>query len=195
MNARQSKVKRSTSETDIQVELNLDGEGNSKVTTGIPFLDHMLISLARHGRFDLVVTAAGDLAVDDHHTVEDCALVLGEAVDQALGNRLGIDRFGTAYAPLDEALTRVVIDLSGRGSCCFSGQFSRHTVGGLSTENVGHFFSSFAAKARATIHADILRGVNDHHRIESAFKALGLALRYAASLTDSGGIPSTKGVL
>ena len=195
MSARQGKAERKTKETDVQVELNLGGEGRSQVETGVPFLDHMLSSFARHGRFDLLIRATGDLDVDDHHTVEDCALVLGEALDRALGDRLSIARFGTAYAPLDEALTRVVIDLSGRGLCCFEGRFSREAIGGLSTENVAHFFSSFAAKSRATIHVDVLRGDNDHHRIESAFKALGLALRSAVSSTNSASVPSTKGVL
>jgi len=158
------------------------------------FLDHMLAAFARHGRFDLELVASGDTEVDDHHTVEDCAIVLGRALDETLGDRNGITRFGYAYAPLDESLTRAVIDLSGRPWPEISIEFTRDAIGEVATENIIHFLNSFAVEGRMALHVDLIRGQNDHHKAESAFKALAIALRSAVSQSD-GGIPSTKGTL
>lgn len=192
---RTARVERRTSETEISVELLLDGEGTAEIETGIGFLDHMLIALTKHGRFDLQLECEGDLEVDDHHTAEDCALALGTAFDQALGERRGIRRFGHAYAPLDEALARVVIDFSGRPSAHVDIGFRRERIGDIATENLTHFFVSLATSARMTLHVDVLTGENDHHRAEAAFKALALALRQAVASDGSGEVPSTKGVL
>lgn len=188
-------IERRTGETDIRVELILDGEGHSDIETGLGFLDHMLTALAKHGRFDLQLSCEGDLEVDDHHTAEDCALALGMALDRALGERRGIRRFAHAYAPLDEALARVVVDFSGRPSAHVAIGFRRERIGEIATENLSHFFLSLATTARMTLHVDVLKGENDHHRAEAAFKALALALRQAVSLDGSGEVPSTKGVL
>jgi imidazoleglycerol-phosphate dehydratase len=195
MRARQASIERKTNETDIVCELTLDGSGRAEVGTGIGFFDHMLTSLTRHGRFDLKLTCHGDLEVDDHHTVEDCAIVLGEAFAQALGDKRGIARFGWAYAPLDEALARAVIDLSGRPHSEIRLDLRRGTIGEMASENLEHVLSSFAASAKMTLHVDVLRGANDHHRAEAAFKALALALKQAVALDGSEEIPSTKGVL
>jgi imidazoleglycerol phosphate dehydratase HisB len=192
---RSAKVERQTGETNVRVELVLDGEGHADVETGIGFLDHMLTSLARHGRFDLQLSCEGDLEVDDHHTAEDSALALGAALDKALGERRGIRRFGHAFAPLDEALARVVVDLSGRPSAHVDTDFRRERIGDIATENLTHFFVSLATTARMTLHVDVLKGENDHHRAEAAFKALALALRQAVARDGSGDVPSTKGVL
>jgi imidazoleglycerol phosphate dehydratase HisB len=154
----------------------------------------MLGTLARHGRFDLELVANGDTDVDDHHTVEDCAIVLGRALDQALGDRAGIARFGYSYAPLDESLCRAVVDLSGRPWPEISIDFSRETIGDVATENIVHFMRSLAVEARMSLHLDLIRGDNDHHKAESAFKALALALRAAVSEAGDG-VPSTKGTL
>jgi imidazoleglycerol phosphate dehydratase HisB len=154
----------------------------------------MLATLAKHARFDLTPSATGDTEVDDHHTVEDCAIVLGRALDQALGDRAGISRFGFAYAPLDESMSRTVVDLSGRPWPEISIDFSRDTIGDVATENLLHFLRSFAIEGRMALHVDLLRGDNDHHKAESAFKAVAMALRAAVS-ADGGGIPSTKGTL
>jgi imidazoleglycerol phosphate dehydratase HisB len=188
-------VERVTSETRIALTVNLDGSGRAEVFTGIAFLDHMLSAMARHGGFDLELRCEGDLEVDDHHTAEDCALALGTAIDQALGERRGIARFGSAYAPLDEALARVVIDLSGRPMPVVDLGLKREMLGGIACENLLHFFVSLAMNLRAAVHVDVLRGDNDHHRAEAAFKALGLALRAAVARTGSDQVPSTKGVL
>jgi imidazoleglycerol-phosphate dehydratase len=193
--ARTARLARKTKETDVSVALTLDGAGSASVNTGIGFLDHMLTALALHARFDLELTCRGDLQVDDHHTAEDCALALGAAVDQALGDRVGIARFGYAYAPLDEALARVVVDCSGRPFARVALGLRREKLGELSCENVAHFLSSFATAARLTLHVDALEGENDHHRAEAAFKALALALRQAVFVGASTGVPSTKGVL
>jgi imidazoleglycerol-phosphate dehydratase len=193
--ARIATVERETAETRVSVTVNLDGEGSADVATGLGFLDHMLMALARHGRLDLQVEAQGDLEVDDHHTAEDTALALGQAIDRALGDRRGIRRFGHAYAPLDEALARAVIDLSGRPSAHLDVGFRRATLGEIATENLTHFLHSLAMAARMTLHLDLLRGENDHHRAEAAFKALALALRQAVALDGSRDVPSTKGVL
>ena len=191
---RRSEINRETTEVTITGYLELDGAGDSQIKTGLGFLDHMLGAFARHGRFDLELVASGDTDVDDHHTVEDCAIVLGRALDDALGDRTGITRFGYAYAPLDESLTRAVIDLSGRPWPEVSIEFTRDTIGEVATENIIHFLSSFAVEGRMALHVDLIRGQNDHHKAESAFKALAIALRSAISQTD-GGIPSTKGTL
>ena len=191
---RRSEFSRETTEVTITGYFDLDGTGVSQVKTGLGFLDHMLGAFARHGRFDLELVASGDTEVDDHHTVEDCAIVLGRALDEALGDRNGITRFGYAYAPLDESLTRAVIDLSGRPWPEVSIEFTRDTIGEVATENILHFLNSFAVEGRMALHVDLIRGQNDHHKAESAFKALAIALRSAVSQSD-GGIPSTKGTL
>jgi imidazoleglycerol phosphate dehydratase HisB len=191
---RRSEFSRETTEVTITGYLDLDGTGVSQIKTGLGFLDHMLGSFARHGRFDLELVASGDTEVDDHHTVEDCAIVLGRALDEALGDRSGIARFGYAYAPLDESLSRAVVDLSGRPWPEVSIEFSRETIGEVASENIIHFLNSFAVEGRMALHVDLIRGQNDHHRAESTFKALGIALRSAVSQSD-GGIPSTKGTL
>jgi len=191
---RRSEFNRETTEVTITGHLDLDGTGVSQLKTGLGFLDHMLGAFARHGRFDLELVASGDTEVDDHHTVEDCAIVLGRALDEALGERIGITRFGYAYAPLDESLTRAVIDLSGRPWPEISIEFTRDAIGEVATENIIHFLNSFAVEGRMALHVDLIRGQNDHHKAESAFKALAIALRSAVSQSD-GGIPSTKGTL
>lgn len=195
MSTREATIERQTRETEIRVHLDLDGDGTSEVSTGLGFLDHMLDALAKHGRFHLELSCEGDLHIDDHHTVEDCALALGQALDEALGDRSGIARFAHAYAPLDEALARVVIDLSGRPWPEVHIGFTREMIGDVATENLTHFFESLAMSARCALHVDVLRGKNDHHRAEAAFKALALALRQAVARDESAGIPSTKGVL
>ncbi|MFG0243728.1 MAG: imidazoleglycerol-phosphate dehydratase HisB [Phycisphaerales bacterium JB054] len=193
---RTATISRTTRETDIRVELGLDGSGTASIATGLGFFDHMLTALATHARIDLDLACTGDLHVDDHHTIEDCALALGQAFDAALGERRGITRFGSAYAPLDESLCRVVIDLSGRPSSVVSLGFTRETLGDVATENLSHFFSSFAVGARCTLHVDCLRGENDHHRAEAAFKAFALALRQAVAIDAANNrVPSTKGTL
>ena len=191
---RRAEIERETSEVAIRGHLELDGSGTSDIKTGLGFLDHMLASLAKHGRFDLALTATGDTQVDDHHTVEDCAIVLGRAFDEALGNRIGIGRFGYAYAPLDESLSRAVVDLSGRPWPEISIGFARETIGEVATENLVHFLRSFAIEGRMALHIDLIRGDNDHHKAESAFKALAVALRSAVA-ADGDGVPSTKGTL
>jgi imidazoleglycerol phosphate dehydratase HisB len=192
--SRTAVVERVTRETSITCRVDLDGAGQAEVATGIGFLDHMVTALARHARLDLTLRCAGDLHVDDHHTAEDCALALGAALDRALGDRAGVRRFGYAYCPLDEALARAVVDLSGRPFAVVDLGLRREALGGLACENVGHFFTSLAMASRACLHVDVLRGVNDHHRAEAAFKALAVALRQAVA-RDGEGVPSTKGVL
>jgi imidazoleglycerol-phosphate dehydratase len=195
MSTRRAAVTRKTLETAIEVELALDGSGRAEVATGIGFLDHMLGALARHARFDLILKCRGDLEIDDHHTVEDCGLALGQALDQALGERRGIARFGSAYAPLDEALARAVVDLSGRPCAVVDLGLTRDSLGGVACENLAHFFASLATAGRMALHVDVLRGANDHHRAEAAFKATALALRQAVRLDGPDQVPSTKGVL
>jgi imidazoleglycerol-phosphate dehydratase len=195
MTSRQAAVSRETLETRITLELTLDGSGRAEVATGIGFLDHMLTALAKHARFDLTLKCAGDLGVDDHHTVEDCALALGQALDRALGERRGIARFGSAFAPLDEALARAVVDLSGRPCAVIELGLKREALGQLACENLSHFFTSLATTGRMALHVDVLRGSNDHHRAEAAFKATALALREAARIEGPDQVPSTKGVL
>lgn len=195
MNLRQAEIVRQTKETELRCRLDLDGSGETTIATGLGFLDHLLDSLARHARFDLELTCRGDLVVDDHHTAEDCALALGTAFDQALGERRGIARFGYAYAPLDEALARAVVDLSNRPLAVLELGLQRETIGALACENITHVLQSFAVAGRLTLHVDVLRGANDHHRAEAAFKALALALRQAIVKDGGDEIPSTKGVL
>jgi len=194
--ARRAVLTRRTAETYIRCRLALDGTGRASVRTGLGMLDHLLEALCRHGGMDLELHADGDLHIDDHHTVEDCAIVLGSAIDRALGERRGIARFGDAHAPLDEALCRCVVDLSGRASATVDLGLRRPSLGDVSCENITHFLSTLAQSMRAALHVDALRGENDHHRAEAAFKALALALRRAlAPSGDPAGVPSTKGVL
>ena len=192
---RRATVERHTAETEIRLTLDLDGSGAATLDTGLGFFDHMLTALIRHSRFDLELACSGDLHVDDHHTVEDCGIALGQALDQALGDRRGIRRFAHAYAPLDEALARVVVDLSGRPSPHVELGLSRPKIGDVAAENLGHFFQSFAIAGRMALHVDVLKGQNDHHRAEAAFKAAALALKDAVAMTAHGDIPSTKGLL
>ena len=194
--SRTAKRERKTKETDITLSLNLDGRGESRIKTGVGFFEHMLTALAKHGRFNLELTCKGDLHIDEHHTVEDVGIVLGEAIAEALGDKAGIRRFASAFAPLDEALSRVVVDISGRGLLVFRGDLGREKVGDLSTELVEDFWRALAAKAGITLHMEILYGSNAHHQVESLFKAAALALHQATRI-DPGvqGIPSTKGVL
>ena len=192
---REARVARKTNETEIEAILALDGNGRAAVDTGIGFLDHLLTALARHGRLDLELRCRGDLEVDDHHTAEDCGLALGQALDQALGERRGIARFGWALAPLAESLARAAVDLSGRPFAHIALDLDRPMLGTLAAENAGHVLTSLAMAARACIHVDLERGHNDHHRAEAAFKALALALRQAVARDGSDQVPSTKGVL
>ncbi len=194
MTKRRSTLSKKTRETDITVSINLDGDRNIVVNTGIGFLDHLVTSLAFHAVWDLDLRCAGDLSVDDHHTAEDCALALGEVIDRALGDRSGIVRFASAYAPLDEALARAVVDLSGRPWPQVALGLERESLGGLACENIVHVVRSLAMSMRAAVHLDVERGANDHHRAEAAFKALALALRQAV-LIDGNAVASTKGVL
>jgi imidazoleglycerol phosphate dehydratase HisB len=191
---RRATTARKTRETDITCTLLLEGTGQADVSTGIGFLDHMLTALARHGGLDLSLTCTGDLHIDDHHTAEDCALVLGEALATALGDKRGVRRFGHAYAPLDEALARAVVDLSGRPWPAIDLGLRREMLGDLATENLTHFFQSLAIAGRLNLHLDVLKGDNDHHRAEAATKALALALRSAVAVVSTD-VPSTKGVL
>lgn len=192
---RVASVQRATNETNIEVRLDLDGTGESQISSGLGFFDHMLDALSRHSGMDISLRCDGDLGADDHHSVEDCALVLGMAIDQALDDRAGITRFASAYAPLDESLARVVIDLSGRPGAFVELGFVREMLGQVATENITHFFESLALTMRATLHVDLIRGRNDHHKAEAAFKALALALRDATRLTRGDLMPSTKGTL
>lgn len=191
---RNSEINRATSETNVECRLELDGVGTSDVKTGLGFLDHMLTALAKHSRIDLTLVATGDTDVDDHHTVEDCAMVLGRALNEALADRAGITRFGYSYAPLDESLSRAVVDLSGRPWPEINLSLARDTIGDVASENLTHFFRTLAIEARMALHVDVIRGDNDHHKAESAFKAVALALREAVAITGDE-VPSTKGSL
>lgn len=188
-------LQRNTKETRIDVKLDLDGSGDADVSTGIGFLDHLMTALARHARFDLTLHCEGDIHVDDHHTAEDCAIVLGQALDKALGERRGIARFGWAYAPMDESLARASVDLSGRPFSVVCVRLAGERIGGLASENVEHVLATLAETSRSAIHVDVIRGMNDHHRAEAAFKALALALKQAVVSDGSASVPSTKGVL
>jgi imidazoleglycerol-phosphate dehydratase len=191
---RSQTINRITKETNIQASLNLDGTKQIQIETGIPFFDHMLTLFAFHGNFDLNLLAKGDVYVDDHHTVEDCGIVLGQAINQALGDKKGIERYSSVYLPMDEALVRVVIDISNRPMLIFKGEFTRESIGGLSLENVKEFLKAFTTEARITLHIEILDGLNDHHKVEAIFKGLGRALKFAVKQTSED-LPSTKGVL
>lgn len=197
MSDRSAKVSRKTLETQITVALNLDGSGKSNFDTGIPFLEHMLEQIARHGAFDLEIFAKGDLHIDEHHTVEDIGITLGQAFSQALGDKQGILRYGHAYVPLDEALSRVVIDFSGRPGIEYRVEFSRPRIGQFDVDLVHEFFQGFVNHASVTLHIDSLIGNNAHHIAETIFKAFGRALRIAVSKDErmAGVIPSTKGSL
>ncbi len=190
-------VTRKTAETEIRVAVNLDGTGAAKLATGVPFLDHMLDQVARHGLVDLDVAAKGDLHIDAHHTVEDIGITIGQAVAKAIGDKKGIRRYGHAYVPLDEALSRVVIDFSGRPGLEFHVAFVRARIGEFDVDLVHEFFQGFANHAGVTLHVENLRGSNAHHQAETAFKAFGRALRMAAELDPraAGTVPSTKGSL
>jgi imidazoleglycerol phosphate dehydratase HisB len=188
-------LKRKTLETEIAVSVELDGSGRSDIRTGIAFLDHVLAALVRYASMDVTLSCRGDLDVDDHHTAEDCAIALGQAIDQTLGERRGFVRFGFAYAPMDETLARAVVDLSGRPFSVVRLDLKREMLGTLSCENIPHVIASLATALRGAVHIDVLRGENDHHKAEAAFKALGLALQAALARTNSAKVPRTKGVL
>lgn len=194
---RQAEITRNTLETQVFVRLELDGSGKSRFATGVPFLDHMLEQVARHGMIDLEVQATGDLHIDAHHTVEDIGITFGQALAQALGGKQGIRRYGHAYVPLDEALSRVVIDLSGRPGLSFDVDFTRATIGAFDVDLVREFFQGLTNHALMTLHIDNLRGDNAHHQAETVFKAFGRALRMAIEPDprSAGTIPSTKGSL
>jgi imidazoleglycerol-phosphate dehydratase len=193
--ARTATVTRKTSETNIEIELNLDGSGQHEISTGVGFLDHMLTAVSVHGLFDLNVKAEGDLHIDSHHTIEDTAIVLGKAFDQALGDRKGINRVGHAYVPMDEALGFVALDISGRPYTIFNATWATSTIGQFPTDLVEHFFETFAVHARITLHAKA-DGRNDHHKAEALFKALARALRTAVDLDPRrADVASTKGTL
>ena len=197
MGTRLVQVERKTLETQISVSLDIDGTGNARLQTGIPFLEHMLDQVARHGMLDLHVQASGDLQIDAHHTVEDVGIVLGQAVSRALGDKQGITRYGYAYVPLDEALSRVVVDFSGRPGLEYNVTLTRPRVGDFDVDLVYEFFQGFVNHALVTLHIDVIRGRNAHHIIETIFKAFGRALRMALSADPraAGTMPSTKGVL
>ena len=194
---RTARIERKTAETDIVVELDLDGGGRAQLATGVPFLDHMLDQVARHGLVDLTVTATGDLHIDSHHTVEDIGITLGQAIAEAIGDKSGVRRFGHAYVPLDEALSRVVIDFSGRPGLDYHVKFSRALIGEFDVDLVHEFFQGFVNHAQVTLHIDNLRGDNAHHQCETMFKAFARALRMAAEADPraAGVVPSTKGSL
>jgi len=197
MTQRQGEVRRDTLETRISVKINLDGTGQSRFQTGVPFLEHMLDQVARHGLIDLYIQAEGDLHIDAHHTVEDVGISLGQAFCKALGDKQGIRRYGHAYVPLDEALSRVVIDFSGRPGLDYHVQYPRARIGDFDVDLLREFFQGFVNHAPATLHIDSLRGVNAHHIAETVFKAFGRALRMAAEADPrmQGQVPSTKGSL
>ncbi|MCK7544253.1 imidazoleglycerol-phosphate dehydratase HisB [Marinobacter bryozoorum] len=197
MAARKARVERNTLETQITVEIDLDGTGKSSFETGVPFLDHMMDQIARHGLVDLTIKSTGDLHIDDHHTVEDIGITLGQAFKQAVGDKKGIRRYGHAYVPLDEALSRVVIDLSGRPGLAMDVPYTRASVGGFDVDLFEEFFHGFVNHSMVTLHIDNLKGKNTHHQIETVFKAFGRALRMAIELDErmAGITPSTKGSL
>ena len=191
---RSASVKRTTRETDIELSLSLDGSGRSSIDTGIGFLDHMLELFAFHGSLDLEIKCSGDLEVDTHHTTEDIAIALGQAIREALGDKKGIERYGMCYLPMDETLARIVLDFSGRSCCVFRAEFTRDSLGSLAIEDIREFFMALSANAGLTLHAEVLYGSNDHHWAESLFKGLGRAVKSAISVT-SDRILSTKGVI
>ncbi|MDH3326260.1 MAG: imidazoleglycerol-phosphate dehydratase HisB [Gammaproteobacteria bacterium] len=197
MTNRKADISRNTLETQITVAIDLDGRGESTLDTGVPFLEHMIDQIARHGMIDIKIDAKGDLHIDAHHTVEDIGIALGQAFSKAMGDKKGITRYGHAYVPLDEALSRVVIDFSGRPGLEFHAKFTSGSIGALDTQLFYEFFQGFANHANATIHVDNIRGRNSHHIAETIFKAFGRALRMAISVDErmAGIIPSTKGTL
>lgn len=197
MNSRTAQIERNTLETQIKVAINLDGTGKSSFQTGIPFFEHMLDQIARHGMIDLDIQANGDLEIDDHHTVEDVGITLGQAFSQAIGDKKGINRYGHAYVPLDESLSRVVIDFSGRPGLEYHVDYSRGTIGKFDVDLILEFFQGFVNHANVSMHIDNLRGRNAHHIAETVFKAFGRALRMAATRDEraAGIMPSTKGSL
>ena len=194
---RTAEVSRDTAETKIKVRLNLDGTGESKLATGIGFFDHMLDQIARHGLIDLDVQCEGDLHIDGHHTVEDVGICIGQAVRQAVGDKKGLTRYGHSYVPLDEALSRVVVDFSGRPGLVLDAKFTAGMIGQLDTQLIHEFFQGFVNHAHVTLHIDNLKGINAHHQAETIFKAFGRALRMALTPDPrmAGTVPSTKGVL
>lgn len=192
---RYARLERVTKETQVIVELNLDGTGQASISSGIGYLDHMLHALTKHSSIDLSLVCKGDLEIDDHHSTEDCGLTLGAAFAQALGDKKGITRFGSAYAPLDESLARAVVDISGRAFAHVKIDFKREMIGEVSTEMLIHFIVSLTMSAAWTVHVDLLRGSNDHHKAESSFKALAQAIRQAIKRSGSDEVPSTKGSL
>ena len=194
---RSAKVLRKTKETDITVDLNLDGTGSSSLDSGIGFLDHMLEQISRHGLFDLSIKAEGDLHIDAHHTVEDIGITFGQAFEKAIGDKLGIRRYGHAYVPLDEALSRVVLDISGRPGLDLNIDFTRAKIGEFDVDLIYEFFQGFTNHANITLHIDNIKGENAHHQAETVFKAFGRALRYAVEIDKKikGVMPSTKGTL
>ena len=197
MTARKATITRNTNETQITVELNLDGSGVCELTTGLPFLEHMIDQIARHGLIDIKIEAQGDLEIDAHHTVEDIGIALGQACEKAIGDKIGIRRYGHAYVPLDEALSRVVLDLSGRPGLEYHVEFPRARVGDFDVDLFHEFFQGFINHAKVTLHIDCIRGRNAHHIIETIFKAFGRALRVAVEPDprQAGQMPSTKGSL
>ena len=195
MTGRTGELKRTTRETAIEARLDLDGSGTASIETGMAFLDHMLVLFTHHGRFDFSLRVKGDLEVDFHHSVEDAGLVLGECLAEALGDKSGIERFGAAYVPLDEALSRVVVDICGRPYLSYGVRFRTERVGDFPTELFEDFFRAVVGRARVTLHLDLIHGRNSHHVAETLFKAFGRALRDAASRTNPGLVPSTKGTL
>lgn len=194
---RTAEVTRNTAETRIRVRVNLDGTGQARLATGVPFFEHMLDQIARHGLIDLDIEAEGDLHIDDHHTVEDVGITLGQAIAKALGDKRGIRRYGHAYVPLDEALSRVVIDFSGRPGLCWQVPFTRAMIGRFDVDLAQEFFQGLVNHAQMTLHVDNLRGTNAHHQCETVFKAFGRAFRMAAEADPrmAGTVPSTKGSL
>lgn len=194
---RQAKITRDTSETQIVLSINLDGTGDSHLATGLPFFDHMLTQISRHGMIDIHIEATGDLEVDAHHMVEDVGIVLGQALNEAIGDKSGITRYGHAYVPLDEALSRVVIDLSGRPGLHYGVEYTRARVGGFDIDLLREFFQGLVNHSMMTVHLDNLKGINAHHQAETLFKAFGRALRMAVTADErmSGIVPSTKGSL
>ena len=197
LNMRTASVNRNTSETHISVSLNLDGKGVGRFDTGVPFLEHMLDQICRHGMIDMDITCKGDLHIDDHHTVEDIGITLGQALKLAIGDKVGIRRYGHSYVPLDEALSRVVLDLSGRPGLTYNVEFTRAVIGRFDVDLFSEFFHGLINHAMMTVHIDQLRGINAHHQAETIFKAFGRALRMAVEFDErmAGVMPSTKGTL
>ncbi|WIF95505.1 imidazoleglycerol-phosphate dehydratase HisB [Caminicella sporogenes] len=193
---REAKIYRRTDETEVQISINIDGEGKADINTGIKFFDHMLKTMAKHGQFNLNVKCVGDLEIDTHHTVEDIGIVLGKAIKKAIGSKEGIKRYGLAYTPMDESLSRIAIDMSGRSFLVYNVEFTREFVGDFETETLREFFLALTNNAELTLHINLLYGSNNHHIIESVFKGFGRAFKEAVSLNENiNGVLSTKGVL